>query len=178
MTKPRATHINGKSHRLKWQPLITCYCLITSHNWLLSSTSFVFSWRRYLRWWLWPFWRVTQFSWCYQTQTCLGTQCTVSQCLRQQFWNKESFIIRTTVQGEAGRSFPKLPCPVEPRDSWYMFAKEVDTWGREKPFLNPWGKRLNPSGGMHSSRQWGAFWDLLYQVCQIISKQMLPSGPY
>lgn len=26
-------------------------------------TSFVFSWRRYLRLWLWLLWRVTQFSW-------------------------------------------------------------------------------------------------------------------
>lgn len=46
--------------------LILVYCAFpgNSHNWLSPSpTSFIFSWRLYLRWWLQAFWQATQFSW-------------------------------------------------------------------------------------------------------------------
>lgn len=55
---------------------------------------------------------------------------------------KESFIIRRAAQGESRGSFPKLPCPVEPRDGLY-------TWEESNVFLKTWrGKEgLKQSGG-------------------------------
>ena len=57
-----------------------------------------------------------------ETQTCLCTWWALNQCLRYQFWSKESFIFRRA-QWKGKRLFLKLPFPVEPRDSFYTWEK-------------------------------------------------------
>ena len=45
----------------------------------LPPTSFVFSWRCYLRWSYWPFWWVTQFSWvCLNVYIWFNLRCGIS----------------------------------------------------------------------------------------------------
>lgn len=74
MAKSLETLINGEVNGQMYHMLLTVLCLVTFHNDprppIYSHTSFVFSWRWYLRCWLEPFPGVTQFPWVCPMYTC------------------------------------------------------------------------------------------------------------
>ena len=71
MTKSLEILINGEGNNVNSHDNHTLvYCAlpgnhITGFFALLPTSSFVFSWRWYLRWWLRPFWGVTQCFWVF-----------------------------------------------------------------------------------------------------------------
>ena len=70
----------------------------------IPPTSFVFSWRCYLRWSYWPFWWVTQFSWVCLMYTydstwdveflavSINQDVTAISSLTLQMWNSEHWV--------------------------------------------------------------------------------------
>lgn len=66
---------------------------------------------------------IKEWQFRYRTQTCPCTQGAASQCPRHWLGSKDSLVIGRAAQGEGRGSFLKLPCPVEPRDSLYVFGE-------------------------------------------------------